>query len=252
MLVRLPTFLAAIVLAGLVCASAASAYRAPTEQELAEITAATNRSPEINHEYTPVLSDVRVSSEGEWATATISGSVGPGVEQDAIGIYRAGPTPQWTLEKVGNEFCVGPVLSKLGMPRAVGLELGFKLCPRPRPEKVFVIRSVVTDRLVYRPHSIGLSGDGTFSLYRIRWHSYEGPIARATAIAYVKGCTPSCANGHVDRPRAKLRFTTRVECAGREIYARMHFTLRGDIPSGYRRQGWISMRPTNEYEGSTC
>ena len=236
----------------MVCAPTASAYRAPSEQELAEITAATSRSPEINHEYTPVLSDVRVSSEGEWASATIKGPVGSGIEQDAIGIYRAAPAPQWTLEKVSNEFCVGPVLSNLGMPRTVGLELGFSPCARSRPVKIFVIRSVVSNQLVFRPHSIGLSGDGTFSLDRIQWRSYGGATARATATAFTKGCTPDCAEGHIDRPRAKLRFTTPVECEGRQIYARMHYVLRGAIPSGYVHSRWVSMRPPPELEGPTC
>lgn len=239
------------MVAAAVPAVAASAYRAPTEQELAEINAATSRSPEINHEYTPVLSDVRVSSEGMWARATIGGLVGPGIEQDAVGIYRAGPAPEWTLKRVGNQFCAGSVLSRLGMPRAVGLDLGFRLCPRPS-RKVFVERSIITGQLVYRPHTIYLSGDGTFDIYGIRWRRYGGPTATAVARAYAKGCTPSCANGHVDRPRAKLRFTTRIECEGRYIYARLNYALTGPIPGGYRHHGFYSLRPTDEFGNPAC
>jgi len=247
---RVSGLLLVALLGCLVGATSASAYRAPTEEELTEIRAATERSSEINHEYSPILSGVRVSSEGEWAVATIGGSIGSGLEQNAIGFYRAGPPPQWTLKAVSDELCFGPLLSNLGMPHAVALELGFSNCQATHPPfKLFVIRSVVSNQLVYRPHSIGLSGDGTFFMEHIQWHSYGSSVARATAIAYVKECTPDCANGHVDKPKAKLRFTTPVECEGRYIYARMHYVLRGLVPKGVPHSRWISIRPTNEVEG---
>lgn len=248
----LQSALTAVVLAACLMAyPCAASARAPTEQELAEINAATARSPDINHEYAPVLSDVRVSAEGGWAAATIGGFISPGLEQNAVGIYRAGPAPEWTLERVSTGFCVGWLLTNLGMPQPVGLELGFALCPKTS-SKVFVERSIVTDQLVYRPHKIYLSGDGTFDLYGLRWSSYGGPAARASGNAFAKGCTPDCAEGHVDRPRATLYLSARIECDGQYIYAHLSYVLHGALPSGYRHRGFFSLRPTNEFGKPAC
>jgi hypothetical protein len=115
--------------------------------------------------------------------------------------------------------------------------------------KVFVERSIVTQQLAYRPHTIELSADGTFAVTGIRWQSYGGAEARAQARAYVRGCTPDCAQGQVKRPRARLRFSNLVQCRGVMIYARLRYSLQGAIPSGDRRQSSISLRPAGEEHG---
>jgi hypothetical protein len=118
--------------------------------------------------------------------------------------------------------------------------------------KVFVERNVTTGELAYRPHLIALSEDGTFAMTRIRWQRYGGPVALASATAYTRGCTPDCAQGKLDRPRASLRFTNRIHCQGQYIYARMHYALRGALPGGYRHRGSYSLRPLGESEGGGC
>lgn len=228
----------------------ASASRKPTAEETAELTAAAETGLHAPHGYF-TLTEVRISTLGPWAVATLNHAY-RGEELKSLAVYRHYPA-KWMLEDSGSGgICIGPDLSSLGMPRAVGFDLGLKPCNRPRPPKLFVLQNVVTQQLVYRPHKIYLSGDGTFSLNRIQWHSYGGRVARATAIAFTKGCTPTCANGHVDRPRAKLRFTTPIECEGRYIYARMHYALRGTIPSGFVHQRWIPLRPTDELGQPAC
>lgn len=107
--------------------------------------------------------------------------------------------------------------------------------------RVLVPRSVVTPQLAYRPHSIVLSGDGTFSLSGIHWLSYGGATARARGRAYVRGCTPSCAEGEATRPRAGLRFTGIVRCRGARAYSRLRFVLHGRLPADVRPRGSLRL-----------
>jgi hypothetical protein len=112
--------------------------------------------------------------------------------------------------------------------------------------KVFVERDVVGQELAYRPHAIGLSADGTFAIIGISYQSYGGPTATATAKAYVRGCTPNCAEGKEYRAPATLRLSGKIPCRGVTIYSRLHYALRGPLPSGFRRQGTEPLRPVGE------
>jgi hypothetical protein len=49
-----------------------------------------------------------------------------------------------------------------------------------------------------------------------------------------------------------LRLTRLTNCHGRYIYARLHFSLRGPVPSGFRHHGFYSLRPTNEIGEPEC
>lgn len=111
------------------------------------------------------------------------------------------------------------------------------------PTKVYVEGDIVSQELVYRPHAIGLSADGTFAMTGIKYASYGGPAATATARAYVRGCTPDCARGKVYRPSASLRFEAEVQCQGKTIYSKLRYKLQGSLPAGFRRQGTELLRP---------
>ncbi|HEY2052515.1 MAG TPA: hypothetical protein VGH14_01115 [Solirubrobacterales bacterium] len=110
-------------------------------------------------------------------------------------------------------------------------------------KKVYVEGDIVSQELVYRPHAIGLSADGTFALTGIKYSSYGGPTAIATGRAYVRGCTPNCAQGKVYRPSAALRLEKQVQCGGKTIYSKLHYSLAGPLPAGFRRQGTELLRP---------
>jgi hypothetical protein len=111
------------------------------------------------------------------------------------------------------------------------------------PKKVYVEGDIVGQELVYRPHAIGLSADGTFALTGIKYQSYGGSTATATGRAYVRGCTPDCAQGKVYRPSARLRLEARIQCRGKTIYSKLHYSLRGPLPAEFRRQGTEVLRP---------
>ena len=100
--------------------------------------------------------------------------------------------------------------------------------------------------LAYRPHVIGLSADGTFTMTAIRYRSYGGEVATPTATADVRECTPNCVAGSFDRPRAALRFSRQIQCRGLTIYSRLHYVLSGPLPTGFPRQGTEPLLPVGE------
>lgn len=140
------------------------------------------------------------------------------------------------------------------MPRRliiVALALVVLGCPattiaNAAPHKVYVERDIVGQELAYRPHAIGLSADGTFAIIGISYQSYGGPVATATGQAYVRGCTPNCAEGKEYRSPATLRLSGKIQCRGVTIYSRLRYALRGPLPSGFRRQGNEPLRPVGE------
>jgi hypothetical protein len=111
------------------------------------------------------------------------------------------------------------------------------------PTKVYVEGDIINQELVYRPHAIGLSADGTFALTGIKYTSYGGATATATGRAYVRGCTPDCARGKVYRPMATLRLEKQVLCGEKTIYSVLRYSLSGPLPAGFRRQGTEPLRP---------
>jgi hypothetical protein len=113
-------------------------------------------------------------------------------------------------------------------------------------EKVYVERDIVGQELAYRPHAIGLSADGTFAIIGIHYQSYGGPAATASAHAYVRGCTPNCAEGEEYRPAATLRLSAKIRCRGVRIYSRLRYSLRGPLPAGFLREGTEPLRPLGE------
>ncbi|MBS1862618.1 MAG: hypothetical protein JSS68_12995 [Actinobacteria bacterium] len=111
------------------------------------------------------------------------------------------------------------------------------------PKKVYVEQDIVGQELAYRPHAIGLSADGTFALTGIKYESYGGAVATASARAYVRGCTPNCAEGKVYRPAASLRLEAQIQCRGKTIYSKLRYKLDGPLPAGFRRQAIEPLRP---------
>lgn len=162
------------LLACLVLATAAFAYRSPTGDERAAIQAATDRSSDVPEQSRPI-SDVRVDSTGTWAMATI---------YPEFGIYRATADASWEVEAVGHGFCIGSYTSDLGMPRSVGRNLGLLPCPKSREHRhervVLGDRSFAINGLGWgqvRPHRISNGGDLSGYISHIEWRSWGGRVA---------------------------------------------------------------------------
>jgi hypothetical protein len=103
-------------------------------------------------------------------------------------------------------------------------------------------------QLYYRPHVFYLSADGALTLTAVKWRSYGGATATATAVAHTNNCLPACIGGTFTTHRTKLRLTGRKYCGARdrEIYARLSFHILGEIPHNFGNgRGSISMRPVD-------
>ena len=118
--------------------------------------------------------------------------------------------------------------------------------------RVLVRRDIVNEEFGYRPHAIGLSGDGSFFVYGLHWTQYGQKTASATGRAQTRGCVPNCAQGREFKPRVHLRLSRVVECGGRYIFGRLEYALHGHIPTGFRRDGTLSLLPTSESGKATC
>lgn len=59
----------------------------------------------------------------------------------------------------------------------------------------------------------------------------------------MRGCTPNCAEGKVYRPSAKVRLEAQIQCRGKTIYSKLHYSLQGPLPAEFRRQGTELLRP---------
>jgi hypothetical protein len=111
------------------------------------------------------------------------------------------------------------------------------------PKKIYVESDIVSQELTYRPHAIELAADGTFAITGIKYSSYGGAAATATARAYIRGCTPNCAQGKVFRPKATLRLESQANCGDKTIYSELRYKLQGPLPADFRRQAVLTLRP---------
>ena len=118
--------------------------------------------------------------------------------------------------------------------------------------RVLVKKDVVSEEFAYRPHAIGLSGDGTFFLYGLHWVHYGQKSATAKGRALTRGCEPNCAQGREFEPRVKIRLSQVNRCGKVYYFGELRYTLFGHIPTGLKRQGTISMAPAGEGDTDAC
>lgn len=118
--------------------------------------------------------------------------------------------------------------------------------------RVLVKKDVVSEEFAYRPHAIALSGDGTFFTYGLRWVHYGQKSATAKGRALTRGCEPNCAEGREFKPKVKIRLSQVNRCGKVFYFGKLHYSLFGHIPTGFHRQGTISMAPLGEGDTDSC
>jgi hypothetical protein len=123
-------------------------------------------------------------------------------------------------------------------------------------ERVFVQRVPGAEQTLYvRPHVFYLSADGALTVTGVKWRSYGGRTATASAIAHTNDCEPFCLGGTFSTHPTKLRLTGRKYCRARkrEIYTRLDFHILGDIPTNFGDgRGSISLRPLTPEGDPLC
>ena len=105
-----------------------------------------------------------------------------------------------------------------------------------RGHAVYVAGDGDASHLVFRPLRWTPTGDGSLRFTNIRWQSYGGAVARATATAYAATCVPNCASSPVRRKRVRITLDRPkiFECANEiYVYSRIRFAPRlPNRPSG--------------------
>ncbi len=113
--------------------------------------------------------------------------------------------------------------------------------PLPEPE-VRVKDNISSEHLAKRPPKMILSADGSFYLYAIKWKSFGGPVARATAVAYTRAGCMTCPGREVAHPRVKLWLTDLTLSGEYRVYGRIQYVLLGPRPAGFTHRGSLSLR----------
>jgi hypothetical protein len=98
--------------------------------------------------------------------------------------------------------------------------------------KVYVATNANALSPRYRPHSFWLSGDPTLLATKVRWSSYDGPVARARAVGHVNDCNPNCAYGSFRKGRIRLRLSAPRRACGRYFYSHVLITWVHRPPLG--------------------
>jgi hypothetical protein len=136
---------------------------------------------------------------------------------------------------------------------ALGVPVGQGAAPT---EKVFVQRVPGAEQtLYYRPHVFYLSADGALTLTGVKWRSYGGATATASAVAHTNDCDPYCLAGTYTTHPTKVRLTGRKYCRarGREIYTRLKIHILGNVPENFGNgRESLSMRPVDADGDPLC
>lgn len=97
---------------------------------------------------------------------------------------------------------------------------------------VYVADAGDASRVLFKPRSWTPTGDGSLRFEDIRWISYDGAIAQATALADASTCEPDCATGRRVKKRVILTLDRPkiYQCAAHTyVYSRIR--VRPDLPN---------------------
>lgn len=230
------TFIALATFAFLLVAPlAASASRAPTEQELSELTAAAASKLNAGYYYNPSLSEVLISTRDEsWAAAQINPT--PPGHGDPMGGAFKHRASGWELVKSGDQCGNG---TGIGMPTAVQDELELIPCPRAHPQhrhlQVICITKLpppgqARGAYLIRPHSCNFHQRGKPVAYawllemrQIHWLHWGTKVAVGVgkSLANMVGPTPT-----------RVRLSTPETVCGHRVFTRAHFKFQDLGSSG--------------------
>ena len=192
---RSPVLIVAL-LACLTWAPTASAYRAPTAQERAELAVAAEWYFEHQDpSEPPPLHIVRIRISTRDQEFASSGTEGPAVTPFLF--YGRNPGGEWEVIG-GSSGCV--YAKELEMPGAVALELG--ACS---PE--FYVEFGTTPQR--HPRVLDL---GNWSMFGMQWRRWERPVAIGSGTYPSDNCSPDCAEGKITDYPVKVWLSQAREC----------------------------------------
>lgn len=90
---------------------------------------------------------------------------------------------------------------------------------------------------VYRPRLLGVAGEGSFVVEKMRWSSWGRRSARGRGIGAQDDCLPDCATGTFHRAPARVRLWRPRSRCGNRIWTRMTLTWTEGAPTVDGRRG---------------
>ncbi len=106
------------------------------------------------------------------------------------------------------------------------------------------LRSLVWDRIVaaglthlYRPRRVFFGAHQVID--RIRWTSWDGPVAVGFGSYPINDCIPDCADGRSRRVRVRVSLSRASLCSGDRVYLRLSWRGLGSLAVGRRPGSWI-------------
>lgn len=106
------------------------------------------------------------------------------------------------------------------------------------------LRSLVWDRIVaaglthlYRPRRVFFGAHQVID--RIRWTSWDGPVAVGFGSYPINDCVPDCADGRSRRVRVRVSLSRASLCSGDRVYLRLSWRVLGSRAVGGRPGSWI-------------
>lgn len=105
-----------------------------------------------------------------------------------------------------------------------------------RGKPVYVPENADGSQPLYKPRRFTPTGDGSLSFSRVRWSSYNGSVARATALGRANDCDPGCADGTFYKRRARVVLSQPrvLSCSSLLIYTHIRVTWPKGEPPGER------------------
>jgi hypothetical protein len=140
---------------------------------------------------------------------------------------------------VAPERVEGKVLSVERMtPGCQATHAGFAAIPGdvppPSPPQIYVVQNVNTGYQERDPTWIFLGHGESFLIGALRWEDFGKSVAHATGQAGIRRFKQEWA------PHATVTLSRPVpDGRHKEVYSRLHFTLRGAVPAGYPHRGWF-------------
>jgi hypothetical protein len=103
------------------------------------------------------------------------------------------------------------------------------------PPRVAVVGEPESGRLVSRPARLQLEEPDEFYFYGIRWRRFGGATALGKGTAFIRGCAEKrCDREARYRSPATLTLSRLTRRGDYKVYTRLHFTIHGPTPYGYR------------------
>jgi hypothetical protein len=94
-----------------------------------------------------------------------------------------------------------------------------------------VVNNVVSRRFAHAPKGMLLKRGGSIRFYKLHWHGFGEPVARASGRAYLRS------GNVVRRPKVSVTLSELTEQGDLKVYLQLRYRFHGPVPPGFRHRG---------------